>query len=189
MGGVTLGAPGALVTETSRASHLDGTTGYVQVGDLFPFTGRAPMTLEAWVKSDVFDNQYRGLITNEPDRPETQRDGYLLWVNGPDGLGFERFKDGGRDGMHRTTLQIGTYGRVVVTYDGATARVYVDAKEVVSFNSQISLAAPADSQMVLGARVGGTGDLFHGTLDEVAIYDYSLAPARIAVHYQVGAGL
>jgi len=80
------------------------------------------------------------------------------------------------------------YSHVVVTYDGATVRGYVNGIEVIRFDSVANLVAASDSVMAIGARVGGTFDFFAGSLDEVAIYDHALTPGRITVHYAVGSG-
>lgn len=189
VGGVVLGATGALAKETSHAVRLDGTTAFVRVGDLFHFEPRKPMSLETWAKPDLVDNEYRGIITNEPDRAPNRREGYLLWNHATDGLGFERFRDGGVTGGTSPALPVGTYSHLVVTYDGTTVRGYVNAQELSRFDSLLDLTAPPDSVMAIGARVSGLSELFAGSLDEVAIYDHVLTPGRIAIHYQLGAGL
>jgi hypothetical protein len=43
--------------------------------------------------------------------------------------------------------------------------------------------------LVTGMKIGGAGpyyDLYQGGLDEVAIYNKVLSPARILAHYQAG---
>jgi len=188
VGGVTLGAAGALANEVSRAVRFDGKSGFVRIGDLFHFRLRAPMSVEVWAKPDLVDGEYRGVISNEPLRSEEQREGYVIFLNAPRGMGFERFSGGARAGAVAPSPPLDVYSHIVVTYDGTKARGYVNAIEVLSFDSVLNMVAAPDAVMTIGARVSGAGGVFAGSLDEVAIYEGALTPARIAVHYQLGSG-
>ena len=48
--------------------------------------------------------------------------------------------------------------------------------------------APFSAPLVWAAASTGVIDFFSGKLDEAAIYDFALAPDRIARHYAAGAG-
>jgi hypothetical protein len=72
-------------------------------------------------------------------------------------------------------LQPNRWTHLAATWDGTTARIYADGVQVAS-------------RAVTGALTGGTGvvaigaygvNRFHGSIDEVAIYDRALTPAEI----------
>lgn len=76
-----------------------------------------------------------------------------------------------------------TVYHVVGTYDGTSTRLYVNG----------TLAAgPTAYSVTLGtsyASIGadnGANDLYNGTLDESAIYNYALSTTQIATHYAAG---
>ena len=73
----------------------------------------------------------------------------------------------------------GRFHHVVGTWDGSTAILYVDGREV---------ASGASTQAPSGAATfyigyGTLGPWFSGYIDEVAYYDHALAPDRVLAHY------
>ena len=193
LGGVILQSPGAIANEASHSIHLNGTDARVRIGALLQFVGKAPMSLEAWVKPDLLDNDYRGIISNENPLMGSNRRGYLLWSHtGPEGLGFERLgTDGGNgflaDGVAAAPLEVAAWSHVVVTFDGTQIVAYVNAQEVKRSAASALLGAP-DAALTIGSRASGVLDYFAGGIDEVAIYEQALSPARVAAHYKVGTG-
>jgi Concanavalin A-like lectin/glucanases superfamily len=77
----------------------------------------------------------------------------------------------------------GTY--VVGTYDGSTLRLFVDGRRVAEQRTSLPVKF-GTSPVEIGSFFGG--EVWYGTLDEVALYDRALDPAAITQHYQLGSG-
>src|SRR5207245_6520503 len=61
-GGVTLGVPGALTTDTNTAMAFNGTTGYVGVSDSPSLNLAGDLTLEAWAKPAALDGATHAIV-------------------------------------------------------------------------------------------------------------------------------
>jgi hypothetical protein len=188
-GGITF-IPGA-IAEGGHAANLDGTSGQIFVGYLFDFPGAATFTIEAWMEPRVIDEVFRPVVGKETLDGSGPHDGYELSVNnGSTGLVFVR-KAGG---VLQTEIDIGpapsttAFTHVVVTYDGTTATMYLNGAipgNGVTMSTGPASASPAP--FTWGANSAGTS-LFAGALDELAVYDKALAPARVAAHFAAGTG-
>jgi hypothetical protein len=70
---------------------------------------------------------------------------------------------------------------VVVTFDGETLFLFVNGSQVAATVGNADLD-PSDARVLIG-EVSNWGR-HTGVIDEVAIYDKPLAPARIAAHHE-----
>jgi hypothetical protein len=93
----------------------------------------------------------------------------------------------GRDG--RPTLAEITDGRphhVVATYDSFTGRkaIFIDGR--LRFSHDYPVGTMALSGGPVAAKIGNHGHVepFTGVIDELALYDFALAPAEIAEHWR-----
>ncbi len=85
-------------------------------------------------------------------------------------------------------LAPGTTHHVVGTYDGATARLYLDGVQVASVSHGGSVGA-GSRPFVVGYNGGVSATYrFNGTLDEVAYYNTALSAAQVQSHYGAGTG-
>jgi hypothetical protein len=195
VGGVTLGAPGAIAGDGDTAATFDGATAYVDMGSGFAFGGTAAMSYEAWVNPNEGDAAARRFMSKETS--SGGRQGFLMAYTAaasPDGgsgtgiLSWERWGSGGTDSTG-TFVTVGVYQHVVVTYDGATMAAYLNGALVGSAPSTRVIESLTDAfRVATYSDFLSAADCFGGTIDEVAIYDHALAPARVALHYQVGTG-
>ncbi|HEY8039155.1 MAG TPA: LamG domain-containing protein [Polyangiaceae bacterium] len=178
VGNVTLGVPGALTGDPDTAAHFPGSGGLLDVGDRFDFAGTAPLTFEMWCKPDVIDTSYRHLETKmKYDDAGRPFDGTYLFVHAGTTLGYERWSDGGTDlGMSSPLVTVGSYWHVVATYDGSTANLYV--------NGALAQSAPTAVALVANGVHLAWGELYQGSLDELAVYDHALTLQRVLAHYQ-----
>jgi len=182
-GGFTLGVPGALLTDSDPAASLDGSTGYIDFGNLFPFVGTVPMTLEIWAKPSALTTSYPSLFSRQIDSP---RSGYFMFVrdtgNGDSNtFGFERWNDAGYQTAWLQAPVSSSWHHFVGTFDGTTARAYVDGQLVASNGATQSLGS-FTATLQVGACVLGQ-DFFAGAVDEIAFYGAALSQARILAHY------
>jgi hypothetical protein len=180
VGGVQLGALGALAGDPDTAVDFDGATGFVFVGDALDFPGTAAFTVEAWFRRDIDDTGTQDICGKQANGQ-----GYLLYIlNGE--LLFRRWSDDGIASAVVPVPPVGVFSHVAASYDGFHLRLYVDGREATEpepFSGQLTdYAAP----FVIGANADGQGyldDTFPGALDEVAVYSKVLPPSRIAAHY------
>ncbi len=140
----------------------NGTYGYING---IPAPAHA-YTMEAWVDAD---DDGDAMIMQ-------QGGGGALYVTG----GKYTFREVDTTVTAGVGPTVGHFDHVVGTWDGRTARIYV--------NGQLSASAPATkSPSGESTFYIGYGDLapwFRGYLDEAAYYDHALAPDRVLAHYE-----
>lgn len=181
--GAMLGATGLLVDDADTAVELDGEDDRIEL-DGFVFSGTAPFTLEAWVHPDSVDAEYQGIFSNEVTDGGNQGYGFSLNYGRPR---FIRISGAGYDLVAApASVSVDEPSHLVVTFDGFSILIFHNGVEVAS--------GPGDKQLLESARILMVGarclyngiDEFDGVIDEVAIYDYPLPPARINAHYDAG---
>ena len=185
--GTCVTTAGALTGDPDRAMVFDGTSCMISLGDHFAFPGSAPFSIEAWYTSVAGGDAFRHIFTRE-DRSTGPIDGYALALDdngGTPGIFAERVVATAGIATMRVVPAAG-FSHGVAVYDGGTLALYIDGVEVFT--------APDARPMTVFAAVvyiGAAPDIprnnyFHGTLDEIAIYDHALSPERIHLHYQLG---
>lgn len=73
---------------------------------------------------------------------------------------------------------------VVGTYDGSTLRLYLDGRQVATGKGTLTPAAPKAGE--IGTFLAA--DVWHGVIDNVALYNRALAAGVIVQHYRAGRG-
>lgn len=176
VGGVSLGRAG-FVDDDDPAILSDGTTGYVDLGDVAALKP-AYVSAEVWVRT----TDTNGMLVACP----TGFYGYDIWIDA--GTGKPRLELDGvnlpvTSGTSVTAINDGRPHHLVGTYDGARGKLYVDAVLVVDFAYAGGALQYAAGSVCINNRIGDSERRIAGTLDEVAIYDYALSADRIAAHY------
>jgi hypothetical protein len=133
------------------------------------------LTIALWARWNGPTDQWQGLIG--------KRDGWdvadMFWdieihLNN-DTIAFRRIDSypdsGGR------ILPIGVWTHIAATFDGATARFYVDGEE--TGNGDFSFAQDEEAALHFGSGDPNGGNAFNGALDEVRIYDIALSQTEI----------
>ena len=190
VGGVTHGVKGAIANDPDTAAGFDGLTGYVDIGLVFPFSGTATYTLEAWAAPTV-DADYHGLVSrNDENGPPSE--GFLMYIE-PAPTPFydlERLEPPSSKAIVESSYQAtsGVWAHVVASFDGANMLLYVNGNQEDDQPAAFAITG-ATSHFVIGAQAGGSTAWFLGNLDEVAVYDKVLSATRIVAHYHVGIGL
>jgi hypothetical protein len=180
VGGFTLGQTGALTGYTDTAVKLDGSTGEIDVGDLFDFTGATPFSFEVWVYATLMDTTFRHVMTkmafNGSGNPV---DGtYLLLYSSTTDFGFERYSASTAE----LAIDVNAYPGinqwvyVVATYDCSIGTVYVNGTSAAAETALGGVTASGVHML--------WGNLLQGNLDEIAVYGAALSQARITAHYQ-----
>jgi len=160
--------------------NIDGTTGSdIKLGTWNPAEGTGQLTLAFWINWAHDGNANQGLISKRDGGwsiDSTMFDFRLL--NAIDSF---RFHHGGGaivtapDGV--LTPFIGQWAHVAVTFDGTTARLYLNGDEVQS--GAFSLANKTTAEMRIGSYNSGS-PTFNGDMDEVRIYNRALTQADLA---------
>ncbi|MDB4935141.1 MAG: Autotransporter adhesin [Labilithrix sp.] len=184
VGGVMLGKP-SLVRGAGSAASFDGTSSVLELGTGLEFAAKAPYSLEAWVSPSRIDPEYRRLFSCESGVSGSAWAGYNLSIQ-LDQLTFSRVSGAAvcNASAMPAPIMIATTHHVVATFDGATTRLYVDAKPLAE-NSCAASNPHTSGTLNVGAIDPGTS-AFVGVMDEIAIYDKALTPLRIRAHYDAG---
>jgi len=169
-----------LVRGGDTAIRLTGAERVV-IGDSFSFADGQPFSLEAWIQAETLDDEIR-VVMAKPFTSEVGEQGYSLAVRQEAGIRFWF----ARDGQQKRVLgdySVRQVAHVVATYDGQTARVYVNGVQLGSGRIPFTLVEN-EGEFVLGNSRQGIG--FVGILDEVAVYGVALSPERVRAHYDAG---
>lgn len=188
-GSVTKGTEGLATSDGDSAVTFVGGEAYQYI-DRAAFPWPNVFSIEFWIKA-----------------PATSDSGFddrtiLVFNAGPNQISIGRFYDefdlmpqiafiigppGGTANVHSTaTVFDNTTHHVVCTYDGTTAKIFVDGIEDQTILSSASISEIGTGILYLGGfpefPIGITG-----ILDEFSIYDSALSAARVEAHYDAGA--
>jgi hypothetical protein len=179
------GVAGALAADPNAAVRLDGATCEVTLGNNFIFANNAPFTVELWLATGPKTGYtiYFAMETRTGGGAGNPVDGYALFKGSPPVLVAERVVSGTVVDTPGQMVPAEPWIYLVYTYDGAALALYVDAGSpqlVADARPMPSFTSVA----LIGAHT--QGDFADGILDEVAVYDYVLPAARMALHHQIG---
>ena len=189
LGGITLGATGI---DGGGAAAFDGTSGRVVFGDVLDFADNVPFTLEVWLDPETLDNTYRRII--DKNGYPSGRQGYTTFLRGAamlDGglrstLALERWRDDVKETADAYEgVDPDAFNHVVLTYDGASCRVYLNGAQIAEADAPTPLL-DTSLPLVLGSNSDQDAAFYSGVMDEVAIYDRALSVDEIAEHYAIG---
>jgi RHS repeat-associated protein len=162
-GYAALGATGALSGDTNKAVDANAATNGNAVVTApvagLP-AGNSARTVEGWFKST---GRYQHMAGYSGFAITVEQFGTLTLSTGIDSLGASV----------PYSVEDGNWHHTAATFDGTTARLYLDGVAVGS------------KPMTLSATPTGTTTISttYGTSDEHAIYNTALSPARIAAHW------
>jgi hypothetical protein len=195
--GLTQGVPGALVGDSDKAITFTGFGGITIPGspDLNPFNA---FSVEFWTRPDPAGAATDRALFVSRTTASGWHYGYYLAANASDQWQF----DTGHKTSGVSTLTGGgatnqAWYHIVATFDAGTGNkaLYVNGIMVATSAEAIGTFAPnnavnegATSDEGIGKTTAsdaylGEGTFFLGDLDEVAVYDYALAPEQVARHY------
>lgn len=152
-------AAGTAVTLASATAHIDGPA----------IIGAS--SVELWVKP-ITNNRRQPLVS--AGSPNDASGAWQLWVAPNKKVWLTA---NGVNAATKITLPKGAWSLLTVTWDGSTARFYLNG---------LLRSTPAFGAVPTGGvlRVGSTDtDTFKGTVDEVALFGHVLGAAEITSHY------
>ncbi|PYI88128.1 MAG: hypothetical protein DME26_04120 [Verrucomicrobia bacterium] len=173
--------------KVGQAFQFAGTPSSVSIPDA-PELRPAQVTVEAWVRFDALNVADIGVS-------------YFVAKTWNRGFGnafasyaLAKYTSGGKatDAQYNiglplvATLVAGQYYHVAGTYDGSTAKLYVNG--ALNFSGNVSLKINYDATALRFGYSGQTNERsFQGQLDEVSIYNRVLSATEIASIYFAGA--
>ncbi len=195
-GGVTVEASGALADDEDTAITLNGSSGYLQAPTSSSLNSPSTaITMEAWIRpaSGAFGGQRPLLIKGYTSHANPYYQ-YGLFVRDdtqyPRAIGVSLTANGTHQGatLPYTGWTYGEWHHVVATYDGSSARIYVNGvlRGAVAVSGTLNTYT---TPVTLGAYANlakTSANLFNGDIDEVAIYATALSAATIDDHYTLG---
>ncbi len=178
----TLGATGRFPNNT--AVTFNGSTQYVETGDLSLFEG-TNCSYEFWAKTtnaNALTTFSEGNTGN--GTPFTR----FRLCNGGGTARFDYRNDAGGTGTLDGTLitSDGLYHHLVVTKASTSIILYIDG---LAQGSPLTFSGALTLNRSVAGCFGrtGQGEFFDGTIDELAVYNTALSPARVAAHFAAAA--
>jgi hypothetical protein len=181
-GAPTLGSTGAPTSDSNTAVSFNGSSQYARV----PYSGAlnpsGAFTVEAWAKVTSGGGSYRTVVSSW----RSDERGFGIWA-GPGDTWEGWVSAGGSSVVAQAPITYGVWTHLVLSYDGATARLYVNGLLASSVAGGYAVNPSVPLGIGAGSYDGSTWQqYFPGSIDEVAVYGTALPNARIRAHYLVG---
>ena len=157
----------------STAYNLDGTGDYVRVPDSASLeaSDTDAVTVSAWVNKNTDQGGWTA-IYQKSDRS------YNLQLQNGNVPVFTVHDGGWQTANSGVTMSTGRWYHLVGTYDGSTARIYVDGnRRGTASATKIGDSGSAD--VGIGENLDSTGREIDARLDEVRVYDRSLSDRTV----------
>jgi len=180
-GGVSLGQPGALVSDgANKAASFDGVDDTMSVSNAGALSMPTAVSIEVWVKrsrSGVFQ-----AIAGKPTSGQSKVENYSIWLTTANQARMYVGNGSTYAQVTSTAVLDTNWHHLVGTFDNSTMRLYVDGVQNASASTAVRLTTNLNPFYVARSS-SSTSANFGGLLDELAVYNTVLSPARIQVHY------
>ena len=177
--GATLGVGGAVPSDTAAA--FNGSTQYGSIPYNSAYNA-SRFTAEAWAMVKGGSGTYRAVASSR-DWASGKNYGWVLYASTSNTWEFWIASGGKWQSVGGPTIVNDRWTHLVGTYDGSTARLYVNGSLVAS-RSIWSFGANTRQPLRVGAGDSGNPKYFFpGVVDEVATYNKVLPSDRVQAHY------
>lgn len=164
--------------KVGRAFSLDGVDDYVTVPDSASLDVTGTISIDAWI--------YRNDATAEAGLLEKGAPGtngvYELAIY--DHKFYFRLNGAGLNMPSVTSLPVGTWTHVAGTYDGTTAKIYING--ILDATQAYSASIGTDNNPLYIGLYGTATKHFPGLIDELEIFNRALLAEEIAAIYSAG---
>ncbi len=147
----------------------------------------ANVTVEAWVKEAATNSG--GFIDLVSYGPQSSGQAWSVQVTPSNTFSFFVLYGSSSAYVGGTTvLTAGTVYHVAASYDGTTARLYVNGQleATASGSGSISYSGVGTTGLSIGAGQSTSRNVFNGTIDDVSLYGSALSASKIQSHYAAG---
>jgi hypothetical protein len=148
---------------------------YVDCGTLNPSAATGQLSVALWAKWNGLTEFWQGLIGK---RDSWSADDMMWQIEASQTDGALHFqRDGSGPATGDPILTVGQWTHIAVTFDGTTAKFYVDG--TMTGEGDFSFGYDSGSLLQFGSS-DDYNNPFNGALDEIRIYDRVLSDAEIA---------
>jgi hypothetical protein len=175
--GTLVGTPTFVAGVKGQAIQLPGVQGsYVDLGTFDPsvMTGNK-LTVSLWANWKGTTGLYQGLIAKR----DTWSDTATMWQveanNAAGNLTFSRYNS--YPGSGNPILPVNEWAHVAVTFDGTTARFYINGNQTGS--GGFSFGPNKGASVHIGCCDSNGGNPFNGAIDEVQLFNQALSAAEV----------
>jgi len=177
---------GAPAFSNTYSVDLDGTDDYIDLGTSSSLNPTSALTVSAWVRADTHastSGTYDAIYTSSKDASgantgfvltATQNKWYCFYYSGTTWYSV----------LSDSNLVTGQWYHLASTWDGSTAKLYVNGSVQTSTLSLSSISYST----VTSAKIGSyyTGNYLDGLIDEVSLFDSALSASDITSIYNSG---
>lgn len=174
----------------AQALSLDGLDDWVEVPNSESLRGIRHLTVEAWVMLKGFPpaalHEWTGIIAYGTKA----RGMWELFVTHEGGVHFMLNWQTATETRitTRPVLKIDEWHHVIATYDGVTARVFVDGALEGQAACPELVYPDGEPYLAIGLDFPGGDEFLDGVIDEVLVYDTALAPDEPGAEYEFQLG-
>lgn len=166
------------------AVQVNSGSGFADAGTWNPSTYTGQITVSLWARwnGQTEPVAWQGLIAK---RSAFTTDGMMWQIEVDQTNNNVVYKNGSNTAISSGPLSIGEWAHVAVVYDGTTATLFHNGRQISS--GAVPFSSGVSASIVIGATEKSTAGVFswpfNGGLDDVRIYNYALDPAAIAQLY------
>ena len=162
---------------------FDGSSGFISVSTSSSVNITGAISLAAWIKTSA-TNDYSGIIYKV-----SGNNGYQMSFHTSGAVRADFYNGSGAiTPIYSTTnVEDNNWHFVVATYDGTTAKIYVDAVlGTTAPTGSDYVTAASDSSFIVGNDSGAASRYYNGLLDDVRVYNRALSANEIQRIYDSG---
>ena len=167
------------------AYSFDGSNDYIRIpyNSVLDMSSNNTLTISVWILGTDWSSDYQTIFAafNSVSSDITS---YRLMVEDNTGKPYIVLSTGTI--ISPDPLSENTWYHIVVTCDGSTQKLYVNnVLKVSSSQPAFNSLSTETNAIIIGASLGGSGDNFKGSIDDVRIYNYDLTPEQVEKLYLI----